>query len=54
MRARVPVHLSRAAGWARLVGGLAVPVLVLGALGARAGLVPGPALVSVLLVGFVL
>lgn len=54
MRARVPVHLSRAAGSARLIGGLAVPVLVLGALGARTGLVPGPAVVSVLLVGFAL
>ncbi len=54
MRRAYAVRRSRAAGWAKLCGGLAVPVLVLAALGARAGLVPGAALLGVLTVGFVL
>jgi hypothetical protein len=45
---------SRAAGWARLLGGLAVPVLVLTALGTRIGLVPAEALLPALVLGFLL
>lgn len=48
------VRRSRAAGLARLCGGLAVPVLVLAAIGTRAGLIPAPALIPVLVVGFLL
>jgi uncharacterized protein (DUF1499 family) len=54
MRRAYAVRRSRAAGWAKLCGGLAVPVLVLAALGARAGFIPGAALLGVLAVGFVL
>ena len=43
---------SRAARWSRAIGALAVPVLVLAALGARTGLVPPGALVPVLALGF--
>jgi hypothetical protein len=48
----IPVPPSRAARWSRAIGALAVPVLVLAALGARAGLVPPGALVPVLALGF--
>ncbi len=54
MRRTYVVRRSRAAGWARLCGGLAVPMLVLAVLGARAGLIPAPALVPALVVGFLL
>jgi uncharacterized protein (DUF1499 family) len=43
---------SRAARWSRAIGALAVPVLVLAALGARTGLVQPGALVPVLVLGF--
>jgi hypothetical protein len=43
---------SRAARWARLTGALALPVLVLTALGARTGAVPSGALVPALALGF--
>jgi hypothetical protein len=43
---------SQAARWSRAIGALAVPVLVLAALGGRAGLVPPGALVPVLALGF--
>ena len=48
----IPVPPSRAAGWSRLVGALALPVLVLAALGARTGFVPVGAVVPTLVVGF--
>ena len=54
MRRAYAIRRSRAADWARLCGGLAVPVLILAAIGTRAGLVPAPALLPVLVVGFVL
>ncbi len=54
MRRGIPIRRSRAAGWARLCGGLALPVLALGVLGVRAGFVPQIALQPVLVVGFVL
>lgn len=54
MRRGIPIRNSRAAGWARLCGGLALPVLALGVLGTRIGMVPQPALEPVLLVGFAL
>jgi hypothetical protein len=52
MRERIPFRRSRAAGWARLAGGLSLPVLVLAALGSRGGFVPGEALVPLLVLGF--
>ena len=52
MKRGIPGRRSRAAGWARLVGGLALPVLVLGVAGARAGLVPEAAVPAVLGTGF--
>lgn len=54
MRRTLAARRSRAAGWARLAGGLSVPVLIIGALGSRAGMVPGAALLPVLIVGFAL
>jgi len=54
MRRGIPVRSSRAAGWSRFCGGLALPVLALGVLGARIGVVPQAALEPVLVVGFVL
>ncbi len=54
MRRGIPVRSSRAAGWARLSGGLALPVLALGVVGMRVGIVPDVALQPVLIVGFVL
>jgi uncharacterized protein (DUF1499 family) len=54
IRRNIMVRRSRAAGWARLVGGLALPVLVLGVLGVRVGLVPPVALEPVLVAGFAL
>jgi uncharacterized protein (DUF1499 family) len=54
MKRAYAIRRSRAAGWARLCGGLAVPMLVLAALGTRTGVIPAPALLPVLVVGFVL
>jgi uncharacterized protein (DUF1499 family) len=54
MRRGIPIRRSRAAGWARLCGGLALPVLALGVVGMRSGIVPQVALEPVLIVGFVL
>jgi hypothetical protein len=54
MKRTYAVRRSRAAGWARGIGGLAVPVLVMAALGARAGIVPEVAILPVLALGFVL
>jgi hypothetical protein len=54
MRRGIPVRRSRAADWARFSGGLALPVLALGVLGTRIGVVPQGALEPVLIVGFVL
>lgn len=51
---RIPARRVRTADLARLTGGLAVPVLALGALGARAGLVPEAAVLPVLSAGFLL
>ncbi len=54
MRRNVTIRRSRAAGWARLAGGLALPVLALGVFGMRLGLVPQAALQPVLVAGFAL
>lgn len=54
MRRAYVLRRSRAADWARICGGLAVPVLVLAAIGTRLDLIPTPALVPVLVVGFLL
>ncbi len=54
MRRNMAIRRSRAAGLARLAGGLALPVLALGVVGMRIGLVPQPALQPVLVAGFVL
>lgn len=54
MRRGIMTRRSRAAGWARLAGGLALPVLVLGVAGTRLGIVPPIALQPVLVVGFLL
>ncbi len=54
MRRSYVLRRSRAADWARICGGLAVPVLVLAAIGTRVSLVPTAALVPVLAVGFLL
>jgi hypothetical protein len=45
---------SRAAGWARLFGGLALPVLAVGVAGTRVGFVPDLAIEPVLVAGFLL
>jgi hypothetical protein len=52
MKRGILARHSRAAGWCRTIGGLALPVLVLAAVGSRIGLVPGPALLPVLILGF--
>lgn len=52
MRRETSARRSRAAGWARFCGALAVPVLALGAVGSRIGLVPPEALIPVLALGF--
>ncbi len=54
MRRNVIVRRSRAASWARLAGGLALPVLALGVIGMRAGVVPQVAVEPVLVAGFAL
>jgi len=54
MRRGIPERSSRAAGWARLAGGLALPVVVLSWVGARTGVVPQIALEPVLVAGFIL
>jgi hypothetical protein len=54
MRRNTTIRRSRAAGWARLAGGLALPVLVLGVVGVRAGVVPQVALQPVIVAGFAL
>jgi hypothetical protein len=43
---------SRAADWARLVGGLSLPVLIVAAFGGRVGLVPNDALLPAVALGF--
>ncbi len=48
----MPVPRSRAAGWSRLVGGLALPVLALAAIGVRIGFIAPEALVPTLVLGF--
>lgn len=52
MGARVAVRRSRAARLSRGLGALALPVLVLGALGHRSGVVQTDALLAVLILGF--
>jgi len=54
MRRNVTIRRSRAAGFARILGGLALPVLVLGVVGVRFGIVPQIALQPVLVTGFAL
>lgn len=54
MRRGIPIRRSRAAGWARIFGGLAVPVLLLCVAGVRLGFVPPDALQPVLVAGFAL
>jgi len=54
MRRGIPGRTSRAAGWARFFGALALPVLVLAVIGARIGIVPNFALESVIITGFIL
>jgi hypothetical protein len=54
MRRGILERRSRAAGWARLTGGLALPVLVLSVAGARFGVVPQVALEPAIIAGFVL
>jgi hypothetical protein len=54
IRRGIPQRRSRSADWARLAGALAVPVLVLDALGARIGTIPEMALVPALACGFLL
>lgn len=48
------IRRSHAADAARICGGLALPVLALGGLGTRVGIVPEPALLSVVTLGFLL
>lgn len=52
MRRGIPIRRSRAAVWARHFGGLALPVLIIGVIGVRAGIVPQDALQPVLAAGF--
>lgn len=52
MRKRIAVRRSRAASWSRPLGAVALPILVLGALGHRHDLVPSGAMFAILLVGF--
>jgi uncharacterized protein (DUF1499 family) len=54
MKRGIPIRRSRAAAGARLVGALSVPVIVIGALGSRIGLVPESGLIPVLILGFAL
>ncbi len=54
LRRGITIRRSRAAGWARLAGGLALPVLALSVIGSRLGMIPTFALEPALLVGFVL
>ena len=54
MRRGIPGRRSRAAGWARFFGGLALPVLVLAVAGSRVGVVPSQALEPVVIAGFIL
>jgi len=54
MKRGILLRRSQAARLARLLGALALPVLVLTALGSRTGLVPGSALVPALGLGFAL
>ncbi|HEX9906401.1 MAG TPA: DUF1499 domain-containing protein [Propylenella sp.] len=54
MRRATVVRRSRAADLTRVLGGLSLPVLVLGAIGSRVGFVPDQALLPVLALGFAL
>jgi hypothetical protein len=54
MHGRIAVRRSRAAGWSRSLGALAVPVFALDALGAKVGWVPREAIIPALLLSFVL
>ena len=54
MGARIPIRRSEAAGWARTIGALPVPVLVIGALAHRTGFLPTSYLLGVLAIGFIL
>ena len=54
MRRALPVRRSRAAALSRLIGALAVPVLVLAALAPRVGLVSGAAVLPLIVLGFAL
>ncbi len=54
MKRAYAIRRSRAAGWAKLCGALAVPVLVLAAIGVRTGFIPESALVPSLALGFLL
>lgn len=54
MRRDIPERRSRAAGWARLSGALALPVLALTALGARSGFVPAEAVLPLIGLAFLL
>jgi hypothetical protein len=52
MRRGILERRSRAAGWARIAGGLALPVLVLSVAGAHFGVVPQVALEPAIIAGF--
>jgi hypothetical protein len=54
MRRGLPVRRSRIAWWSRLIGALALPVLAIAAFGARLGLVPGEAVLPLIVLGFAL
>jgi hypothetical protein len=54
MRRGLSVRRSRAAAWARLIGALSLPVLVIDALGRRAGIIPDEAVLAVAGLGFAL
>ena len=54
MRRGMSVRRSRAAAWARLIGALALPVLVIAAVGRRVGIIPDEAVLAVVGLGFAL
>lgn len=54
MRRGIPERRSRAAEWARLCGGLALPVLALSVAGGRIGVVPAMALEPLVVFGFII
>jgi hypothetical protein len=54
MKGVLPVRRSRAARWSRFTGALAVPVLVIEAIGVRTGTLPTEAILPVLALGMAL